>query len=55
MVSLNPIMIDGTGVCGGCRVTVGERNKFACVDAPSFDGHQVDFEYMSRQMTYVEH
>ena len=40
MVSLNPIMIDGTGMCGGCRVTVGGETKFACVDGPEFDGHQ---------------
>ena len=53
MVSLNPIMIDGTGMCGGCRVTVGGETKFACVDGPEFDGHQVDFaELMSRNVTY---
>ena len=53
MVSLNPIMIDGTGMCGGCRVTVGGETKFACVDGPEFDGHQVDFEeLMSRNATY---
>ena len=53
MVSLNPIMIDGTGMCGGCRVTVGGEVKFACVDGPEFDGHQVDFaELMSRNGTY---
>ena len=53
MVSLNPIMIDGTGMCGGCRVTVGGETKFACVDGPEFDGHQVDFaELMSRNSTY---
>jgi len=53
MVSLNPIMIDGTGMCGGCRVTVGGETKFACVDGPEFDGHQVDFEeLMSRNGTY---
>ena len=52
-VSLNPIMIDGTGMCGGCRVTVGGQTKFACVDGPEFDGHQVDFaELMSRNATY---
>ena len=52
-VSLNPIMIDGTGMCGGCRVTVGGEVKFACVDGPEFDGHQVDFdELMSRNGTY---
>ena len=44
MVSLNPVMIDGTGMCGGCRVKVGEHVKFACVDGPDFDGHQVDFD-----------
>ena len=43
IVSLNPIMIDGTGMCGGCRVKIGEETKFACVDGPEFDGHQVDF------------
>ena len=54
-VSLNPIMIDGTGMCGGCRVTVGGKTKFACVDGPEFDGHQVDFaELMSRNTVYRE-
>ncbi len=43
-VSMNPIMIDGTGMCGGCRLTVGGTTKFACVDGPDFDGHQVDFD-----------
>ena len=53
MVSLNPIMVDGTGMCGGCRVTVGGETKFACVDGPDFDGHKVDFaELMSRNITY---
>ena len=53
IVSLNPIMIDGTGMCGGCRVTVGGETKFACVDGPEFDGHQVDFtELMNRNATY---
>ena len=53
MVSLNPIMVDGTGMCGGCRVTVGGETKFACVDGPEFDGHKVDFaELMSRNVTY---
>ena len=52
-VSLNPIMVDGTGMCGGCRVTVGGEVKFACVDGPEFDGHKVDFaEVMSRNSTY---
>ena len=55
MVSLNPIMVDGTGMCGGCRVTVGGEVKFACVDGPEFDGHQVDYaELMSRNATYRE-
>ena len=53
VVSLNPIMVDGTGMCGGCRVTVGGETKFACVDGPEFDGHQVDYaELMSRNSTY---
>ena len=53
IVSLNPIMIDGTGMCGGCRVTVGGETKFACVDGPEFDGHQVDFtELMNRNSAY---
>lgn len=52
-VSMNPIMIDGTGMCGGCRVSVGGKTKFACVDGPDFDGHQVDFdEMMRRQAMY---
>ena len=54
MVSLNSVMIDGTGMCGGCRVTVGGRTQFVCVDGPEFDGHQVDFdELMLRQRMYV--
>jgi ferredoxin--NADP+ reductase len=53
MVSLNPIMVDGTGMCGGCRVEVNGETKFACVDGPEFDGHQVNFELlMKRQGTY---
>jgi NAD(P)H-flavin reductase len=44
MVSLNPLMVDGTGMCGGCRVKIGNEVKFACVDGPDFDGHQVDFD-----------
>lgn len=52
-VSLNPIMVDGTGMCGACRVTVGDKVKFACVDGPEFDGHLVDFdESMRRQTLY---
>jgi len=53
-VSLNAIMVDGTGMCGGCRVTIGSAMKFACVDGPEFDGHQVDFdELIMRNRTYV--
>ena len=53
VVSMNPIMIDGTGMCGGCRLTVGGETKFACVDGPDFDGHLVDFdEAISRSSTY---
>ena len=53
VISMNPIMIDGTGMCGGCRLTVGGETKFACVDGPDFDGHQVDFaEAMSRGTMY---
>lgn len=44
VVSMNPIMVDGTGMCGGCRLTVGGKTKFACVDGPDFDGHEVDFD-----------
>jgi len=55
-VSLNPIMVDGTGMCGGCRVEVGGETKFACVDGPDFDAHLVDFELlMARQRVYHEH
>jgi len=55
LVSLNPIMIDGTGMCGGCRVTVGNETKFACVDGPEFDGHQVNFdELMLRLRAYCD-
>ena len=54
-VSLNPIMVDGTGMCGGCRVTVDGKIKYACVDGPDFDGHKVDFdELMKRNGTYRE-
>ena len=53
IVSMNPIMVDGTGMCGACRVTVGGEVKFACVDGPEFDGHKVDFdEAMKRQALY---
>ncbi|MDR1059160.1 MAG: sulfide/dihydroorotate dehydrogenase-like FAD/NAD-binding protein [Treponema sp.] len=55
MVSLNTIMVDGTGMCGGCRVTVGGETKFVCVDGPEFDGYKVDFEnMMSRMRAYKE-
>jgi ferredoxin--NADP+ reductase len=50
MVSLNPIMIDGTGMCGGCRVSVGGETKFACVDGPEFDGHQVDYDELALRL-----
>lgn len=53
IVSMNPIMVDGTGMCGACRLTVGDKVKFACVDGPEFDGHLVDFDQaMQRQETY---
>ncbi len=52
IVSLNPIMIDGTGMCGGCRVTVGGVTKFACVDGPDFDGHLVDFDSLMRRNAF---
>lgn len=56
IVSLNPIMIDGTGMCGGCRVTVDGKTKFACVDGPDFDGHKVDFtNLIERNRTYREY
>ncbi len=55
MVSLNPVMVDGTGMCGGCRVTIGDQVKFACVDGPDFDGHKVDFDdLMSRLRRYKD-
>ncbi|MDR1316768.1 MAG: sulfide/dihydroorotate dehydrogenase-like FAD/NAD-binding protein [Spirochaetales bacterium] len=53
VVSMNPIMIDGTGMCGGCRLSVGGKTKFACVDGPDFDGHEIDFaEAMTRNAMY---
>lgn len=53
IVSLNPVMVDGTGMCGGCRVKIGDRIRFACVDGPDFDGHQVDFDdLMARLARY---
>ena len=55
IVSLNPVMVDGTGMCGGCRVDVGGETKFACVDGPEFDGHKVDFDLLAdRLQTYRE-
>lgn len=54
IVSLNPIMIDGTGMCGGCRVNVGGQVKFACVDGPDFDAHQVDFDELMLRNTYYK-
>ena len=55
LVSLNPIMVDGTGMCGGCRVSVGGETKFACVDGPEFDGHKVDFDELNlRLQAYME-
>jgi ferredoxin--NADP+ reductase len=56
IVSLNPVMVDGTGMCGGCRVDVGGETKFACVDGPEFDGHKVDFDLLAdRLSTYKTH
>ncbi len=54
LVSLAPIMLDGTGMCGACRVTVGGEVKFACVDGPEFDAHQVDFDELMRRLTYYK-
>lgn len=55
MVSLNSIMIDGTGMCGGCRVSIGGKTRFACTDGPDFDGHQVDWDILiNRQKTYLD-
>ena len=54
IVSLNPVMVDGMGMCGACRVTIGGSTRFACVDGPEFDAHQVDFgELLKRQMAYT--
>jgi ferredoxin--NADP+ reductase len=53
--SLNPIMVDGTGMCGGCRVAVGGKVRFACVDGPEFDAHAVDFDELARRnRAYLE-
>jgi len=55
LVSMDPLMVDGTGMCGGCRVNVGGKVKFACVDGPCFDAHQVDFDVaMRRNKAYVK-
>lgn len=55
VVSMNPLMIDGTGMCGGCRITVNGKTKFACIDGPDFDGHKVDFdEIILRNKTYTD-
>lgn len=54
IVSLNPIMVDGTGMCGACRVQVGDETKFACVDGPEFDGHLVDFDLAMRRLAYYK-
>ncbi|MEW5807745.1 MAG: sulfide/dihydroorotate dehydrogenase-like FAD/NAD-binding protein [Acidobacteriota bacterium] len=54
MVSLNSVMVDGTGMCGSCRVTVGGETKFACVDGPDFDGHQVDYDELSKRLKMFE-
>ena len=56
LVSLNTIMVDGTGMCGGCRVSVGGETKFVCVDGPEFDGHKVDFDLMMKRLgAYKKH
>ena len=52
--SLNPIMVDGTGMCGACRVTVGGETKFACVEGPEFDGHQTDFDELIKRLSYYQ-
>jgi ferredoxin/flavodoxin---NADP+ reductase len=55
LVSMDPLMVDGTGMCGGCRVTVGGKARFACVEGPCFDGHEVDFDVaMRRNKAYVQ-
>ena len=51
VVSLNALMVDGTGMCGGCRVSVGGTMKFACVDGPEFDGHKVDFDLLADRLS----
>ena len=54
LVSMNPVMIDGTGMCGGCRLTVGGKTKFACIDGPDFDGHEVDFDAAMRRLSMYD-
>ncbi|MEJ6951575.1 sulfide/dihydroorotate dehydrogenase-like FAD/NAD-binding protein [Natronospora cellulosivora (SeqCode)] len=54
IVSLNSLMVDGTGMCGGCRVTIGGETKFTCVDGPAFDGHQVDFEEIMNRLSFYK-
>ncbi|MBI4844511.1 MAG: sulfide/dihydroorotate dehydrogenase-like FAD/NAD-binding protein [Nitrospirae bacterium] len=54
IVSLNPIMVEGTGMCGACRVSVGGKTKFACVDGPEFDAHEVDFEEIARRLAFYK-
>ena len=54
LVSMNPIMVDGTGMCGACRLRVGDETKFACVDGPEFDGHLIDWELAIRRSTMYQ-
>ncbi len=54
IVSLNALMVDGTGMCGGCRVTVNGETRFTCVDGPAFDGHQVDFNELINRLSYYK-
>jgi len=54
IVSLNSLMVDGTGMCGACRVTVGGETKFTCVDGPAFDGHEVDFDELMSRINFYE-
>ena len=54
LVSLNPVMVDGTGMCGGCRVTVGDKTQFVCVDGPEFDGHLVEFDELLRRQRFYQ-
>ena len=54
IVSMNPIMVDGTGMCGACRISVGNETKFACVDGPEFDGHLVDFDLAMKRFAFYK-